>query len=47
MYKEYDIGIFFTELLNRFSGEKYKEGQEQIYIAREQERDKDPREILY
>ena len=46
-FKEYETGIFFTELLNRLSQEKYKEGQEQEYLAREQERDNHPREILY
>lgn len=40
--ESYEIEEFFTELLKKFTQEKDKEGRKQEYIARKQERNKDP-----
>ena len=41
--KNYKTGVFFMELLKKFSQEKYEEGRKQEYLVRKQERDEDPR----
>ena len=43
-FKKYETGVFFTELLKRFSEEKYEEGRKQEYLVRKQESDEDIRE---
>ena len=41
-FKNYETGVFFRELLKKFSQEKDEEGQKQEYLARKQGRDEDP-----
>ena len=39
-----ETGVFFTEMLKRFTQEIYEEGQKQEYLDRKQERGEDTRE---
>jgi len=45
-FENYETGVFFMELLKKFSQEKDEESRKQEYLARKQGTNEDPRKYF-
>ena len=44
-FERYETGVFFTEMMTRFSQQKYNESQENEYLDKKQKKEEDTRRV--